>query len=179
MIHFSRTSGGIIVIDDIEFNGVLCTEILPTTTQSPLSKASKFELQQFPNVAQTFSDTLNCDFETDLCSHWSNEGGNFMYGFVPASTDVNKEYKGLFRFFKFTFTLVGNAAVALFTKANENAELMSQIISCAHGGRFIVDYYASNHARLSLCANDRKFKLIIIYCLRLCATKRTIWAIGR
>jgi hypothetical protein len=98
VIHFSRTSGGILVIDDIEFNGVLCTEAISTTTQSPLSKAARFELQPFPHVSQSFSDSLNCDFETDLCSHWANEGGNFMYGFVPATTDVKPEFRGLFFF---------------------------------------------------------------------------------
>jgi hypothetical protein len=96
VIHFSRTSGGIIVIDDISFTGVLCTENLPTTTQSALSKTTRFELQPFPHVGQTFSDTLNCDFETDLCSHWANEGGNFMYGFVPQASEIKQEFRGEF-----------------------------------------------------------------------------------
>jgi hypothetical protein len=95
VIDFSRTSGGIIVIDDIEFTGILCTETIVTTTQSPLSKAALFELQAFPHVGQSFSESLNCDFETDLCSHWLNEGGVFMYGYVPPTNDVNVEFRGL------------------------------------------------------------------------------------
>jgi hypothetical protein len=63
---------------------------------------------------------------------------------------------------------LGNAAVALFSKADESAELSSQIVSCAHGGRFMVDYLASEHAHVSLCANDRKFlKIILIYSLHI------------
>lgn len=94
MIDFSRSSGGVIVVDDIEFSGILCTETIATTTQSPLSKAARFELQPFPQVAQSFSDSLNCDFETDLCSHWSNDGGSFMYGYIPTAVDFKTTLTG-------------------------------------------------------------------------------------
>ncbi|KAI6187107.1 MAM domain-containing protein [Aphelenchoides besseyi] len=121
VIHFDKA--GILAIDDIEFNGILCTETLSTTTLSPLARAANFELQPFPNVVSAFTDSLNCDFELDLCSHWNGDKSN--------------------------------AAIALFSKDGESAELVSQLVSCAHGGRFMANFMASEQATLSICANER------------------------
>ncbi|CAD5226991.1 unnamed protein product [Bursaphelenchus xylophilus] len=143
IIQFSRTSGGVLVIDDIQFAGILCNEEIPTTTVSPLDLAVEFDIQPFPEVGPSFSDSLNCDFETDRCTHWTNEETQFMYGFIPSNAaEINASYRGY-------------AAIALFAEPGMSAELISEVVSCSHGGRFMVEYQSSDNATLSVCANER------------------------
>jgi len=169
VIKFDLSSGGLIAIDDISYTGLLCHEKAPvekaqeaSTIQPPISLEKLFQLHpfpQFPSPGSTYSESLNCDFEHDYCAHWSNgdvgvDGERqhlpqqFQYGTVPERIPMPQRH--LYK---------GNAAIATFAHQQGGEEqfaiLTSQLISCAKGAKITVTYYASDGAKLSICAEEK------------------------
>ncbi|KAI1724984.1 MAM (Meprin, A5-protein, PTPmu) domain protein [Ditylenchus destructor] len=169
VIKFHQAQGGIIALDDIHYSGLLCHETPPTTApaQPAPSLDTIFDLQPFPapaSATDSFSEQLDCDFETDLCSHWMHNDDytsdhpqavspnrQFQFGFVQ------RNIMGLGRAFR------GQSAIAIFPLSavvsngaeGDFAMLTSQQITCAERGRLVVSYYASEGASMTVCADDR------------------------
>lgn len=123
VIKFDPSYGGLIAIDDIVFTGYLCHEKMPAELIPSVPKIDLnvlFELQPFPkSTLNDFSDTLNCNFEMDFCSHWMHnyrpddseeveKKMGFQYGFVPNQTPffIDKELKGFIFKLKFLHALI-------------------------------------------------------------------------
>uniref|UniRef100_A0A1I7VHE2 MAM domain-containing protein n=1 Tax=Loa loa TaxID=7209 RepID=A0A1I7VHE2_LOALO len=84
LINFDHSTFGLVVIDDMQFIGLLCHEITipPTTTIDPLQIKQLFALQPYPNLLIDSIPTLNCDFNRNTCPQWENDG-HWLLGTIP------------------------------------------------------------------------------------------------
>ncbi|TMS38607.1 hypothetical protein L596_005297 [Steinernema carpocapsae] len=143
LIEFDHSRGGIIVIDDIVYSGLLCTE---TTTQAPTTIdpyqiSEIFRLQPFPDQnVNVQARELDCSFDKDFCTQWINDDGKLEFGLVPGK-DV----------FDLPFDLDETVGVIVFDKA-DTAQIKSRPIPCAYGGTISVLYYTSGAGSLDICA---------------------------
>ncbi|VDK41736.1 unnamed protein product [Anisakis simplex] len=122
MIEFDRSKSGLVVIDDLQYTGKLCSEPVEpkTTTINPLFIADLFALQPGPQGVQEYSTSLDCDFEVDFCTQWESDG-KWEYGVTP-----NQE------FFEWPSIIEGNVVVAVLNASIglNTAILQSRLVPC-------------------------------------------------
>uniref|UniRef100_A0A0N5AIB5 MAM domain-containing protein n=1 Tax=Syphacia muris TaxID=451379 RepID=A0A0N5AIB5_9BILA len=145
MIQFDSALGGLVVIDDIRFEGLLCheTTVAPPTTLNVRDTAALFRLQRLteklPVDLETNAVTLDCDFENNYCPQWHADR-KWGYGVTP------KEGFDLPKFIR------GNVAVAVLSGVNK-ARIQSLSFMCANG-KISVEYFCSKNATLKICVLD-------------------------
>ncbi|KAK0400055.1 hypothetical protein QR680_003331 [Steinernema hermaphroditum] len=143
LIEFDHSRGGLIVIDDIVYSGLLCTE---TTTQAPTTidpyqVSEIFRLQPFPDqTVNVQARKLDCSFEEDFCTQWINDDGKLEFGLVPGK-DV----------FDLPFELDETVGVIVFDRA-DSAQIKSRPIPCSYGGAISIAYFTSGASTVDICA---------------------------
>uniref|UniRef100_A0A915PKU0 MAM domain-containing protein n=1 Tax=Setaria digitata TaxID=48799 RepID=A0A915PKU0_9BILA len=140
MINFDNSTEGLVVIDDLQFTGLLCHEVTmpPTTTINPLQIRRLFSLQSYPQVLIDSIPTLNCDFNRNTCPQWENDG-NWFLGMVPSADP-----------FLLPSSMKDQVLVAVLNKSG-TAILQSREVPCASKARIFIAYFRTENSGLMVC----------------------------
>ncbi|VDO27439.1 unnamed protein product [Brugia timori] len=124
LINFDNSTFGLVVIDDMQFTGLLCHEVtVPTTTTiDPLQIKRLFSLHPYPNLLIDNIPTLNCDFNQNTCPQWENDG-HWLLGTIPYQVSV----------------AVLNNTMAI---------LQSRKVPCASNAKIFIAYFRTEEANL-------------------------------
>ncbi|KAM3725292.1 Neuropilin-2 [Dirofilaria immitis] len=139
MINFDLSTFGLVVIDDLQFTGLLCHEVTtpPSTTINPLQIKKLFSLQPYPHLIVDRIPTLNCDFNRKTCPQWENDG-HWLIGMVPSDNS-----------FTLPSSIRDKVSVAILNKSV--AILQSRKVLCASKAMLFVAYFRSEKANLMIC----------------------------
>ncbi|VDM92441.1 unnamed protein product, partial [Onchocerca ochengi] len=143
MINFDVSTFGLVVIDDLQFTGLLCHEVTtpPSTTINPLLIKKLFSLKPYPNVLIDYIPTLNCDFNRK-CPQWESDG-HWLVGMVPTDKDS----------FTLPSSIKDKVSVAILNKSM--ATLQSRKVPCASKAMIFVAYFRTEKAELMVCIEKK------------------------
>ncbi|KAL3983012.1 hypothetical protein ACH3XW_49460 [Acanthocheilonema viteae] len=139
LINFDNSTFGLVVIDDMQFTGLLCHEVTvpPSTTIDPLQIKQFFSLQPYPNLLIESIPTLNCNFNRNTCPQWENDG-HWLLGTVPYDDS-----------FSLSSSIRDQVSVAVLN--NSMAILQSREVPCASDAKIFIAYFRTEKANITVC----------------------------
>uniref|UniRef100_A0A0N5BD11 MAM domain-containing protein n=1 Tax=Strongyloides papillosus TaxID=174720 RepID=A0A0N5BD11_STREA len=157
VLSFDKSNPGIIVIDNILFNGRLCHERDVESTEV-LEPEVLNQIFQPYNSFEAVKDErkLDCDYELSNCKEWEDHGNIFRRSIIPSETP-----------FSLPSSMDGKGNVAVFFTATKPKILKSPEIPCVYDGKITINYYISQYASMKVCvvdeclvANHKEYKLV-------------------